>query len=237
MSATTNNASGAREKRGGGVNQCADGRGTFHCVRQPDVERKLRGFADGSGKEQEANYSERAAKAPGFDGHRGGFLEDCDVVDRFKCPEEKQDADGEAEIADTRGDERFLACADGGLLEEPEADQQVAAESHAFPSDEHQNDVAGENQREHEENEKIQVREEAVIALFVRHVTGRVDVDEQADKGDDEQHNDRELVHLKPEVDLKDPGVNPSEVSLGEKRNLVGGKLCEFANGFDGAQE
>ena len=34
----------------GGVNQCADGRGAFHGVREPDVERKLCGFAAGAGE-------------------------------------------------------------------------------------------------------------------------------------------------------------------------------------------
>ena len=28
------------------VDECADGRWAFHCVRQPDVQWKLRGFAD-----------------------------------------------------------------------------------------------------------------------------------------------------------------------------------------------
>ena len=108
-------------------------------------------------------------------------------IHRMERPEEQQDADGEAEVADARGDERFLPGADRGLLQEPETDQQVAAKAHAFPADEHQDDVRGEHQSEHEKDEQIQIGEEAVVALFVGHVAGGINVHEQADEGDDER--------------------------------------------------
>ena len=117
-------------------------------------------------------------------------------VHGLKGPEKQQDADGEAEVADARGDECFFAGADRGLLQEPETDEQVAAEAHAFPADEHEDDVRGEDQSEHEEDEQIQIGEEAVVALFVRHVAGGINVHEQADEGDDAEHDDGELVNL-----------------------------------------
>ena len=79
----------------------------------------------------------------------------------------------------------FLPASDRGLLQEPEADEQVAAEAHAFPADEHQDDVGGEDQSEHEKDEQIQIGEEAVVAVFVRHVAGGINVNQQADEGDD----------------------------------------------------
>ena len=90
----------------------------------------------------------------------GGFrrradepFENGDEVHGLESPEKEEDADGEAEVADARGDEGFFAGADGGLLQEPETDEQVAAEAHAFPADEHEDDVGGEHQSEHEEDE------------------------------------------------------------------------------------
>ncbi len=43
------------------------------------------------------------------------------------------------------------------FLQEPEADQQVAAQADAFPADEHQQVVGGQHQRQHEKHEQIQV--------------------------------------------------------------------------------
>ena len=142
------------------------------------------------------------------------LLEDGAEIHRMERPEEQQNADGESEVADARGDERFLPGADRGLLQEPETDQQVAAQAHAFPADEHQDDVRGEHQREHEKDEQVQVGEEAVVALFVGHVAGRIDVHQQADEGDDEQHHDRELVNLQGEIHFELAGGNPGEIAF-----------------------
>ena len=68
---------------------------------------------------------------------------------------------------------------------EIEADQQVRAESHAFPADEHQDIVVREDQRQHGEHEQVQVPEEAVVTAFVGHVSSGIDMDEQADSGDE----------------------------------------------------
>ena len=77
----------------------------------------------------------------------------------------------------------------GELLHEVEADQQVAAQPHAFPADEQQQVVRRQHQHQHEEHEQVQVGEEAVVAAFVRHVADGVDVDQRADAGDDQQHD------------------------------------------------
>ncbi len=67
----------------------------------------------------------------------------------------------------------FFPALIADLFQEPESDQQVAAEANAFPSHEHQNDVCGQHQRKHEENEQIHVGKEAVVAFLVRHVADR----------------------------------------------------------------
>ena len=79
----------------------------------------------------------------------------------------------------------------------PEADEQVAAEAHALPPDEGEDERVAEDEGEHRRDEEVQVREEPGEArvVLVRHVRGRVDVDERADAGDDHDHRRGEPVH------------------------------------------
>jgi hypothetical protein len=66
--------------------------------------------------------------------------------------------------------------------------------------------LAGEHQHQHEEHEEVEVGEEAPVALFVRHVADGVDVDEEADAGDDAEHDEREVIDGEGEVDLEAGG-------------------------------
>ena len=61
----------ARRDHGGGVNERGDGRGAFHRVGEPDVERNLRGLAGGSENEQQSDGGEEAAMPAGVDGDCG----------------------------------------------------------------------------------------------------------------------------------------------------------------------
>ena len=65
----------------------------------------------------------------------------------------------------------------------------------------------------------------------MRHVAGGINVHQQADEGDDAEHDDGELVHLQRKIYFELAGGDPSEVSL-DPGDLVGGKLREFANQF-----
>ena len=111
-----------------------------------------------------------------------------------KCAIEQEHREQEAEVADAVDDEGFLAGVGGGVLLEVEADEQVGGEADALPADEHQQEALGEHQDQHEEHEEVEIGEEAPVALFVRHVADRVDVDEEADAGDDAEHDEREVV-------------------------------------------
>ncbi len=61
----------------------------------------------------------------------------------------------------------FLPASAAELLLEPEADEQVRGEAHAFPADEHEQGIAGQDQDGHEEEEQVEVAEVARVALFV----------------------------------------------------------------------
>ena len=113
---------------------------------------------------------------------------------------QQQHADDEAGIAHAIDDECLLARVAGRLLVEVEADQQVAAQSHAFPADEQQHVVVRQHQHQHEEDEQIEVAEEAVVAVVVRHVAGGVDVDQETDAGDDQDHHRAERIEQEAPV-------------------------------------
>src|SRR5882757_360805 len=131
---------------------------------------------------------------------RCGFGEELREVQRAEGFEEQKHAEHEAEVADTVDDEGFFAGVGGRFFQEIKSDEQIAGESDAFPSDEEENVVGGENENEHEEHEEVEVGEEAVVAAFMRHVAGGVDVNKEADASDDEDHDDGELVHLEVEA-------------------------------------
>ena len=129
--------------------------------------------------------------------------------ERAEVAEQQEDADQESEVANAVDDECFLAGVGGGVFLKPEADEQIGREAHAFPSDEHQQSVAGEDQHRHEEEEEVQVGEVARVAAIVVHVADGVDVDQEAHAGDDQQHDQRKLIEHKAEIDVKRAGVDP----------------------------
>src|SRR6266702_7519055 len=48
--------------------------------------------------------------------------------------------------------------------------------------------IVGEDQREHGKHEEVKVAEETVVSAFMGHVSDGVDVDQEADKSDDDDH-------------------------------------------------
>ncbi len=124
----------------------------------------------------------RAACHSGCCGDGG---EDVGEVERAEVADEEEHGEQEAEVADAVDDECLAAGVGGGGLLEVEADEQVRGEADAFPADEEQQEVGGEDQHQHEEHEEVEVGEEAPVAFFVRHVADGVEVDEEADAGDD----------------------------------------------------
>ena len=210
----------ARGDHGRGVNQRADRGGTFHGVRQPDVQRKLRGFSRRADEQQQGNRREHAHLSRRLRRHRRGARQHGREIKRPEGPQDQKKAEEESEIADAVYPEGLVAGVGGGLLQEEEADEQVAAQAHAFPSDEHQQVVGREHQQQHEKHEEIQVRKETRVAGIVVHVTGRVDVNQPAHAGHNKQHDDGELVHLQREVRAESAGGDPGEVGL-RPRKLV----------------
>ena len=217
----------ARGHHGGGVNQRADRRGAFHGVGQPDVQRNLRGLAGRADQQQKRGGGQHAG-ARGFHGHGGRAAEHRREIQRAELPEQQEQAQQEAEVADAVDQECLVAGVGGGLLQEPEADEQVAAQSDAFPADEHQQVVGRQHQRQHEEHEQVQVGEKAAVAGIVGHVAGGIEVNEPADAGDHDQHHHGERIDLQGIVGAEVAGDDPGEIGA-RPGNLRRAELRELA--------
>ena len=108
--------------------------------------------------------------------HVLGGRQNLAEIETAERDEDQEHPQQESEVSDSVDYKRLLAGIARGLLKKVEADQQVGAQTHAFPANEHHQVIRAEHQNQHEEHEEIQVREEAVISALVRHIPGCVDV-------------------------------------------------------------
>ena len=138
------------------VDERADGRGAFHRVGKPDVERELAGLANRTAEEQQANRRAGRESANGrmrnhlrqrvlFEAAAPGIVEE----QRAGLGVEPHDAEEEEHVADARGDEGLLGRRRRAGLVEPEADEQVAREAHQLPAHEEQQQVVRDDEAEH----------------------------------------------------------------------------------------
>src|SRR5260370_7248973 len=99
----------------------------------------------------------------GFDGQRGRVVKDRTEIERAELTEEQKQAQKETEIADAVDPECLVAGIRGGFLQEPESDEQIAAQANAFPANEEQHVVRRENQGENEKHKKIEIEKKTAI--------------------------------------------------------------------------
>ena len=118
-----------------------------------------------------------SARAFGRQIARGGG-EDRFEIDRAEQHEDAEDAEREAEVADAVDDEGLDRGGVGRRLLVPEADQQIGRQTHAFPAEEHLQQVVRRDQHQHGEGEQRQIGEEARPMRIVMHVADRIDVHE-----------------------------------------------------------
>src|SRR5206468_11494479 len=111
--------------------------------------------------------------------------------------------DQEPEVADAVHDERLLSGVRVRLIEIPESDEQIRAETHPFPPDEHHWIARAHHEHEHEGDEQVEIREVPGVPSIVPHVAHAKNVDQHPDAGDDEDHHHRELIELKRRIDVE----------------------------------
>src|SRR5579864_8067663 len=152
------------------------------------------------------------------------------IVQRAKMLDEQEHPNQECEVADAVDDECFFARVGSGILQKEETNQQIGRETHAFPAHEHQQIVVRQHQREHEEHEEVQVRKEPIVAAFMRHVSDRVNMNQEPDAGDHQHHDHGELVKIKTERRGERAGGDP----CGKRFNVGQGNTAARPHSPDG---
>ena len=107
----------------------------------------------------------------------------------------------------------FLPATGVRFLLEPERDEEVRAGADALPAEEGEQQVVAEHEHEHREHEQVQVDEELGEPRVAVHVADRVEVDQRADAGDEQDHRHRQRVEQEAEVDLEAAGRDPGEAA------------------------
>ena len=185
----------------GGVDQRGDRGRALHRVRQPGVQRQLRRLGDRRRRAAAARSSWRSRSPTAIS--LGASANAVGVVDRVQVVPDHEDAERHPDVADRVHDERLLGRRDRGRALPPEADQQVRREADEAPAGEQEDEVAGQHEQQHREDEEVEVGEEPLLLGVAVHVADRVGVDQEADAGDDEQHHGRERVDEDARVDLE----------------------------------
>ena len=199
---------------GGGVDQCGDRRRAFHGIGQPDVQRKLRALAHGANEQANAGHAQhhpvgsreiQLGQVVGLGKHFG-------VVQRAAVSRQQANAQDKAKVADTVHQKGLHVGENRGGLVEPEADQQVGHQPHAFPAKEQLQHVVAHHEHQHRKGEQRDVREEAVIASVFFHVAYGVDVHHQRHKGHNAHHHRGQAIDQEANFHLQranlHPGVN-----------------------------
>ena len=206
---------------GGRVDEGADRGRARHGVRQPEVEGQLGALARGAHEEHQGGEGQHA------EAHLGGNMPRLgeDVRDRegSEGGEQGHHADGHAQVTHPVGEEGLEAGVRCEVRLEEVADEQVGAETHALPAHKHQHQAGAQHQGQHEEHEQVQVAEEAAVALVFVHVAHGVEVDQEADAGDDEHHGAAEGIDHQAEGHAQRSGGHP--LAVVEHQAVVGGGL------------
>ncbi len=129
----------------------------------------------------------------------------------------------------------------GSLI--PEADEQIAAQPHAFPAEIEQQQVIRQHQREHGADEQVHIGEKARISSLAGHVADRIQVDEEADHGDDQHHHHGQRIEIEGDAARR---ICPRSASVhsvcetacsgsGGRRQHEGGRQAATASSADSA--
>ena len=177
------------------VDQRAHRGGAFHRIREPRLQRDLRGLGERPDEQQDASRHEVRLIATRPERAGFGCGERLEEVERARVLEDEVGTQHEPHVAHHVDDERLEARARRRRALVPEGDQQVGGGAHERPAHDQDQEVAGEDQQQHREHEEVQVREEAHLAAVRVHVGDRVEVDRRGHPGDEQDHEHRQRVH------------------------------------------
>ena len=168
-----------------GVDQGGYRGGTFHGVRQPDVQRHLRALAHGPEEEQDSGKRRHVSQQRGIGVQ---LLREFIELHGAGGGPDDHDAQDESKITDAVGEKRLLGGIGGGRLFVPETHQQITGDANQLPKDEGLNQVVRKHDAEHRKGEQAERSEVPRIVPILVHVLGAVEVHQGRDTRDDHQH-------------------------------------------------
>ena len=178
----------------GRVDERRDGRGASHRVRQPCLQRHLRRLADRAAEQQQTDAGGHAGR------QRVRRRQRLLNLQAAQFAEQQKQAQGERRVAHPGDDKRLARRQAVGRVAVVEADQQVTAKPHAFPTEKQHQQVVAKHQHQHGEHKQVHVGEEAAVTarffLVLPHVARGVHMDEEADAGDHAHHHQGERVQI-----------------------------------------
>ena len=188
------------------MDQCRHRRRAFHRIWQPHIQGELRRLAAGADEQEQARCRNPWIADEKLSTARDRV--DLRVLNRAEIPRNAEQSQQETCVTHAVDDERLIRCGRRRVPQEIEADQQVRAQTHALPADKHQRIIVRQDERQHREHEQVEVAEESVITALVCHVAYRVDVDEHAHAGHEQQPDRRQRIEQEAGVGAKWRGLS-----------------------------
>ena len=134
-----------------------------------------------------------------------------------QAPEQYKQPQQKAGVPDPVDNKRLLAGAGLLIVGVPEADQQVGAQPHPFPTDKQQQQVLGHDQHQHGGGKQVEIGKIARHVRILGHVADRVDVDQKADPGNDQDHDRGQGIDPQGKVDVQLSGRNPRKHPVNQR--------------------
>ena len=200
------------------MNESGNGRWPLHGIRQPHVQRNLRGLSNGADKQQQrdqghgghlpstANSTKQIHRGIGTGGDSGKHRL---VLQGPKDHTHQQYAEQKAKITDSIDDKGLGGRRSRRVTFIPVPDQQIRTQPHRFPEHKQLKKIIGHDQHQHGERKERDVAKESRVARIAVHIPNRVDVHQAADHGDQQQHGRRQLINVQPKANGQIAGRRP----------------------------
>ena len=183
-----------------GMDESTHGSRSLHGIGKPDKNRNLGRLSRSTDKEKKGCQGDYP-HAPDFlvldQGGKLFYLAEyhCAMPHFEQGPEDKENSEQKTEIAHTIDNEGLVAGSRVCMIPIPETNQGVGTESYSLPTDEHQQEVVGHDEKQHGEGEEIEEGKITPVGFVIMHVAYGIEVDQASHAGHHQDHDGRKGIH------------------------------------------